>query len=576
MSTNEKNEDGIAAVPEGARSASSEEARAGVAPAGRSAEEAFVATPPGGVEEGASASADALGRQEASSVAPETAGVEEGASAPADALGRQEASSMAPETSGREEAASASADASGPQEGASASADALGRQEASSMAPETSGREEAASASADASGPQGGVSASADALGPQEASAGSAKKGRARRLVHGRVSGLVKGGFEVQVPGAPLAFCSLSHMDIGRVTDASSFLDRDLDFEILTSSEPTGRTRLSRRRLLEREERVRLAELWETMVPPAVVEGRVVRLTEFAAFLDLGGIEGMVHRSELSHLRVAQPADVLHIGQEVQARVLGATRRQDPREERRKRPKNKRAAKSREKGRSRSELGRVSLSIKAVQEDPWSTAAERFKPWHVADGRIARVTEFGAFVELAPGVEALLHASEVPAGALEKLEEASKGGALMAVLVLQVDTKRRRIGLAAAPGGLAAGERVEPVRLRVGKPIVGRVQEVQSETIVLRLGPGQSATISNMEMGTERGADHKKDFPLGTEIEAEVLRVEGGGRRAVLSRKRHVRREERAEVQKHMKTQGAEGFSKLGDLLAQAREKARG
>lgn len=370
------------------------------------------------------------------------------------------------------------------------------------------------------------------------------------QVVRGRIAGLVKGGFEVETADGP-GFCSLAQIDSRRVNDASSFLQKEFDFAV-TGRDDSGRLKLSRRKILEREARSRTADVRRQIVPDAVLKGRVARLTDFGAFLDLGGVEGMVHVSEVSHRRIEKPEEVLDVGQEVEARVL--------------RVGKVRGGKGKGRG-----PGRISLSIKAAQEDPWTRVAEAFKPWHVADGRIVRVTEFGAFVELAPGIEGLMHASELPKGALAKLEEASKGGALMAVLVLDVEPSRRRIALAPAPGGLAAGERVEPLPLKVGKNVTGRVEEIQPGAILLRLGPGQQGMVPNPEMGTPRGADHRAEFPVGTEIEAEILRVESGGRRARLSRKRAQRKEERQEIARHAERESIPSLSTFGDLLKQAR-----
>ncbi len=379
---------------------------------------------------------------------------------------------------------------------------------------------------------------------------------RSARIVRGRVAGLLKGGVEVETPEGP-GFCPNAQIALGRTNEISAFLGLELDFSVVGTGETDGRLRLSRRKVLEREARDRANELRRRIVRGARLPGRVVRMTDFGAFVDLGGIEGLVHVSEISHGRIDRPADVLDVGQEVEVEVL-------------------RAGLARTQGRKRnsrrgSEQGRVSLSIKSTQEDPWKTAAQRFRPWNVVDGRIQRVTEFGAFLELAPGIEGLLHVSELPPGALEALGEAAQGRPLMAVLVLEVDAARRRVALAPAPGGAEVGARVEPISMRVGRNVTGWVEEIRPDAVLLRLGPGQRGGIPNVEMGTGRGADHKADFPPGTEIEAEVLRIESGGRRARLSRKRAQRRAERAEVERYNRSQSDAGFSTFGDLLARAR-----
>jgi len=388
----------------------------------------------------------------------------------------------------------------------------------------------------------------ADAAVESESPAAGTPGKRAR--VRGRVAGLVKGGFEVEIDGET-AFCGLGHISLGRVSDPSSFLGRELEFEVLNvppGATTSPRPRLSRRRLLEEEAREATRAARRRLTSGARVRGRVTRIADFGVFVDVAGVEGLVPLSEISHRRFERASDLLFVGQEVDLVVL--------------------------RGGGESS-GRVAVSIKATEEDPWARASERWPRWQVADGRLVRVTEFGAFFEVEPGIEGLLHASELPPGALEKLEEASRGGALMSVLILGVDTVRRRVSLAAAPRGLEPGQRVEPVALRPGSVVSGRVEDVDATGIVVRFGPGQVGMIPHPEMGTPRGTDHRAEFPRGSEIEAEVVRVEGGGRRAQLSRKRAIRRAERAEVERYSREQSIGSLSTFGDLLAQAREKKK-
>jgi small subunit ribosomal protein S1 len=365
-------------------------------------------------------------------------------------------------------------------------------------------------------------------------------------LVRGHVSGVVKGGFEVLV-GDERAFCANSHIALGRIDDPSAFLGQELDFHELSPAAEGRRRALSRRRILADEERRRRQELRRRVVPGAELTGRVVRLAAFGAFVDLGGFEGLVHVSEVAHEHISDPAERLVVGQEVRARVL------------------------------RVEGGRkIALSLKALEADPWQTLAQGLSPWSVVEGRLTRVAPFGAFLELGPGVEGLLHADELPRGALPHLEEAAKARRRMAVVVVEIDRKRRRVELVPAPPDRQPGDRIERLALRRGEIVTGRVAEVGAAGVLVRLGPGQLGLIAHPEMGTPRGTDHAADFPPGTEISGEVLGVEGGGRRAHLSRKRALRREERAEVERHMRTQTAERFPTLGDLLRQAQEARRG
>jgi small subunit ribosomal protein S1 len=365
--------------------------------------------------------------------------------------------------------------------------------------------------------------------------------------VQAKVAGVVKGGFEVTVAGLR-AFCPLSQMDAHRIEDQSAYLNNVYDFRVTELGDDGRRIVLSRRRLLEEEARRKGEETRSRVVPGVVLTGHVASLTAFGAFVDLGGITGLVHVSELSHQRIERPVDFLQPGQEVTVKVLKI----DP------------------------QTGKIALSMKELEGDPWSTAAERIHPRQVIDGRIARVTEFGAFVELLPGIDGLVHVSELPHGSLAALREAAKSRALLSVLVLEVDTKKRRISLALAPSGAAAGDVVEGARIAVGNVVTGKVESIQPFGVTLRLGPGQTGLIPNSEMGTPRGTDHAKEFPPGTEIAAEVLSVEQGGRRVRLSRQRAIVREERAEVERHGRSTQNTSLSTFGVLVAKAkRERGR-
>lgn len=365
--------------------------------------------------------------------------------------------------------------------------------------------------------------------------------------VQGKVAGVVKGGFEVTVAGMR-AFCPLSQMDTHRSDDQSAYLGQVCDFRVTEMSEDGRRIVLSRRKLLEEEARRRAEETRARVVPGAVLVGHVASLTAFGAFVDLGGVTGLVHVSEISHQRIDDPAELLHPGQEVTVKVLKV----DP------------------------QTGKISLSMKELEGDPWATVGERLRPRQVIEGRLARVTDFGAFVELLPGVDGLLHLSELPHGALGKLREAAKARAAISVLILEIDPSRRRISLALAPSGVAPGEEVQAQPVAVGAIVTGKVESVQPFGVTLRLGPGQTGVIPNSEMGTPRGTDHAKEFPVGTEITAEVLSVEQGGRRIRLSRRRAIAREERAEFERHARSAQATSLSTLGELLAKAQRERGG
>ena len=250
--------------------------------------------------------------------------------------------------------------------------------------------------------------------------------------VEGVVSGINKGGAEVQVRGLR-GFCPLSQLDLRYVEDPAQFVGQRLAFKVTQFEE--GRTRpnivLSRRAILEEEQKSRAAEARSRIQMGSVVRGKVTSLASYGAFVDLGGLEGMLHVSEIGYSRLAHPNEVLNVGDEIEVQVIKI-----------------------EKGKDEKKPERISLSRRSLEKDPWQEAASRFPDGTETQGRVMRMESFGAFVEIAPGVEGLLHISEIGAGRrLNHPREALQLGQDLQVRVLNVDTAKRRISL-----GMATGE----------------------------------------------------------------------------------------------------------------------
>lgn len=254
--------------------------------------------------------------------------------------------------------------------------------------------------------------------------------------VEGLVTAVIKGGVEVQVAGLR-AFCPISQLDDRFVEDANGFVGKRLSFRITRYEfdRKTPNIVLSRRALLEEENKARAAETRATLREGAVMTGKVTTLKPFGAFVDLGGIEGMIHVSELGFSRVENPAEVLHQGQEVQVQVLRIEKTGDP-----KRPE------------------RIALSLKALAEDPWAEVEARFTEGAQARGKVVRLQQYGAFVELLPGIEGLVHISQLGAGRrIQHPREVVRVGDEVDVTVLGVDREKRRISLA-LPGAVSENE----------------------------------------------------------------------------------------------------------------------
>ena len=394
--------------------------------------------------------------------------------------------------------------------------------------------------------------------------------------VQGRVTASIKGGYEVQVAGVR-GFCPFSQIDLRRQEDPNVYFNKTFVFQI-KEYEPRKRNLIvSRRALLEAEQKKQEAEVRSRITEGAVLSGTVVSLMDFGAFVDLGGgVQGLLHVSEISHARVAKPSDVLTQGQTMDVQVL----------------------------RVDAKNGKISLTRKPLEGDPWSGVADQYKQGQVITAKVVRVTEFGAFVELAPGVDGLLHVSEMSGmgdSGSRKAADLAKPGDEIKVQVMRVDEAKRRISLSIAgqPSRQAdmseSGERnprreriergqraekseraekAEKVALttvKVGDVVTGKVDRVEKFGVFIRFGTGRTGMVPNSELGTQRGADHRRMFPAGTEMKAEVIEADAAGRKIRLSVTKAMTREEREAVERYRKDttkSGGTSFSTMADAFA--------
>lgn len=240
--------------------------------------------------------------------------------------------------------------------------------------------------------------------------------------VEGKVGQTNKGGFSIDLGGVR-AFCPFSQIDVRRIDDPTEFVGRSFQFKILELSDDGKNVVVSRRALVELARREQADTTRSTLQLGDELTGQVTRLVPFGAFVDIGGIEGLVHISQISHQRVNDPADVLKEGQEVKVKVLEIQNL----------------------GEGRSE--RISLSIKALAQDPWPASTTALVPGNDVQGQVTRLVDFGVFVELLPGVEGLIHISELANRRVVHPREIVNEGEEVSVRILDVDLNRRRISL---------------------------------------------------------------------------------------------------------------------------------
>ena len=236
--------------------------------------------------------------------------------------------------------------------------------------------------------------------------------------VDAKVVNAVRGGLLVMVNGVR-GFVPASMVAERFVSDLNQFKNKDIKAQVIEIDAANARLILSRKAVAAQERAAQLAEVFSKLSVGEVVEGTVARLTDFGAFVDLGGVDGLVHVSEISHDRVKNPADVLTKGDKVNVKILALD----------------------------TEKGRISLSIKATQRGPWDEAADKIAAGSVLEGTVKRVKDFGAFVEILPGIEGLVHVSQISNKRIENPSEVLKSGDKVQVKVLDIKPAEERISL---------------------------------------------------------------------------------------------------------------------------------
>jgi small subunit ribosomal protein S1 len=364
--------------------------------------------------------------------------------------------------------------------------------------------------------------------------------------VEGKVERQIKGGYEVRI-GRRRAFCPVSQIDV-RGADASAHVGHVYQFRIIEYKEGGENIVVSRRALLEDEQRANAAKLRDQIVPGAVMTGRVTSVREFGAFVDLGaGVQGLLHVSEMAWSRVSKPEEIVKPGEEITVKVL----------------------------RVDGEKQKIALGLKQLSADPWSRVPEGYKVGQRLPGRVTRVAQFGAFVELEPGVEGLAHASTFePTGRSGGWAGQVAAGTTGTFEILAIDLEKKRIGVALVPEGSAHTEGAAGARPGIvpGARLTGKVERHENFGVFVFLAPGRTGVIPLSETGIPKEADVRRALPVGADVEVIVLEVDPAGRRIRLSAKAVAEAREAAEVREWTEHNAppAEGSSALADKLRSA------
>src|SRR6476660_3849984 len=302
--------------------------------------------------------------------------------------------------------------------------------------------------------------------------------------VQGQVIEVVKGGLIIDL--GVRGFLPASLVDIRRVQDLDEFLGQPLRCRVIELNRSRNNVVLSRRAVLEEERREVRQRILDTLDVGLVVDGQISNIVDFGAFVDLDGIDGLIHISELSWSHVTHPSEILEIGQKVRVKVLDIDR----------------------------ERQRISLGLKQTQTDPWQQVLDHYHQDDVVHGRVTKAVTFGAFVEIVPGVEGLVHISELAAHHVENPREVVQNGQEVLVKIIEIDAERRRLSLSIKR--VEPDDEVQPLLVLEGVPVPRPAPVAPAEDEVTAEGEGAlEASDAEAPVADEAAAE-------GTPDEAEA------------------------------------------------------
>ncbi|MBX5497104.1 MAG: 30S ribosomal protein S1 [Bryobacteraceae bacterium] len=324
-------------------------------------------------------------------------------------------------------------------------------------------------------------------------------------MVLGRVTGRIKGGLAVDV--GVQAFMPGTQVDVRPVHNLDSFVGQDIPVKILKLNRRRGNVVVSRKTAVEEEVNARKAQALEMLSEGAVVTGVVKNLTDYGAFVDLGGIDGLLHVSDMSYGRVSHPSEVVNVGDEITVKVLKFDKERE----------------------------RISLGMKQLAPDPWESVQERYPLQSRVIGRVVSVTDYGAFVELESGVEGLIHISEMTwSRRMKHPSKVVKPGDQVEAVVLDVKPKERRISLGikqleADPWTTVAD------RYSIGSVVEGRVRKLTDFGAFIEIEEGIDGLVHISDLSWTKRVKHPSELlKKGQVVQAVILNIDAPNRRLSL------------------------------------------
>lgn len=364
--------------------------------------------------------------------------------------------------------------------------------------------------------------------------------------VEGKILAVNKGGFDVQVSGKR-AFCPVGQIDIKFVEDTSQFVGRSLAFVIERIEEGGRNIVVSRRALLERERKDKAIELIKDLEKNKRYDAVITRVADFGAFADIGGLEGLIPRSEIAHGHIERVSDAVSTGDRVEVMVLHF-----------------------EIDDANPSKSKISFSLKKTKEDPFTVHWSKIQTGASLEGRVVRLESFGAFVELFAGIDGLIHISELSEARVAHPKDVLSIGQPVSVRVLSADNETRRIGLSLreAVAKKKDSAAAPSAKMERGQKASGLVSRVERYGIFIELDSGVTALLPASETELPRTADLHRAFAIGTKLDVVVIDIDTQNRVRVSL----LARKQMEERDSYLKFQTEEGsnrsFGTFADLLS--------
>src|SRR5436190_921959 len=323
--------------------------------------------------------------------------------------------------------------------------------------------------------------------------------------VAGKVKAMVKGGLLVNI--GVEAFLPASQVDIIPPKNLTTFVGNTYDFKVVKINQDRQNIVLSRRELIEQERTERRSKLLSEMMPGDIRKGTVKNITDFGAFIDLNGLDGLLHITDMSWNRIAKPSDVLKIGQEIEAVVLGINREEQ----------------------------KISLGIRQLETNPWDKALEKYPPGTKVKGKIRNLTSYGAFIELEEGLDGMIHVSDISwTRKINHPSEVLKKGEEVEAVVLEIDKANQRIAVGVKQLSEDPWSNIDKY-YKVGDLVTGHVTKLASFGAFVGLQHDIDGLVHISQVSEERVDKIKNVLKVGQEVTARVIKIDKGDRRIGLS-----------------------------------------